>query len=69
MLTGDAVFQGQPTEWYNMDVYAVFCVTGDTDGVAVHDLVGIARTRHAASEIIQEHSTIRTPSVTSCIPP
>ena len=35
-------------------VYAVFCVTGDTDGVAVHDLVGIARTRHAASEIIQE---------------
>jgi hypothetical protein len=37
-----------------MDVFMVFCVTGDGDECPVYDLVGVARTTHAASFLIRE---------------
>ena len=37
-----------------MDVFAVFLVTGDADGSAVHDLQGIAKTPQAASAFVRD---------------
>jgi hypothetical protein len=37
-----------------MEVFTVFCVTGDGDDCPVYDLVGVARTAEAASVLIRD---------------
>src|SRR5437588_5751151 len=37
-----------------MEVFTVFCVTGDGTGCTIYDLVGIARTAHGASVIVRD---------------